>query len=886
MGFDFENFGIGLLTGWATAYGIYRARHLIRGAVESVTQQATSAQNYATQTADRRYINDLVRLIEVNHLAGRFLNLTDILVEPRFVPAPSLVAPADDDVIHNIFDLVPIIPDHPYMLAPYNVETFSIDELSKGGRALAVLGRSGSGRTTALLAIALRALGQVQFEAPTDKVQQRLDAEEAALDEKQRAVRVKDRIVLEQRAREQLVKEQGGAFDVASEGGAGLSLFNRMMPVYVHLADINPRDSEFGAEVDPTEPLMRAVQQKLGRVAASTMPQNLYKRLNRGQALLLIDGYDDLPENERSRQLAWLEALMSTYHENFFIVAGPAVGYGALTARLGLTPLFLRPWSDRDMGTVVEKWAEGWGNIPGKRRAKSAKPDASVLQRVKINNRAFSPLDLTLKIWANFADDVEAPGHIGWIHSFLKKHLPSDQSLDAVLPQLAQVGVLQLEEGFITEAQLTSRITGQPAQAQDSANDAEVDKKGKSSKKGELEQNAQAKLISLLHRSGLLTRFPNGRYRFRHAFLADYFASLTFKNAASEYVAGKSMQPAWSSALGYAALHSSIDEAVRVRLNAPSDILHSSVLDIANWMPYTAPDVAWRVTWLKYVAGLLLSPTQYPLIRERAAAVLAATRDKNILPIFRQAAKSSSAELRCLACLGMGACEEADAVNDLVALLKDENPGVGVAAALGLSALRTDEALTAVIEAFTEGSEHMRQAIAETLADMPDEGYSVLYDAIQDQEMLLRRAAVFGLKRVKSTWALIAIYRAFLEDQQWYVRSAAQLAFQELQHGSDRAPKSYPPVEAISWLTEWAAKRGENVPPGETANMMLLKALQEGDSEIRVYAASDLGQLGIASTTRSLYAALRDKKAEVREAAHRALADLELQIGRSLPTPD
>ncbi len=883
MGFDFENFGIGLLVGWGTAYGVYRARHLIRGAVDSVTQQATSAQNYATQTADRRYINDLVRLIEANHMAGKSLNLSDILVEPRFVPAPPLSAPVEEDDFQSVFQVVPVIPDHPYLLAPYNVETFSIQELSSGTRALAVLGNPGSGRTTALLAIALYALGQIQFTPPIDKVQQRLDAEEAALEEKQRAVRIKDRVVLEQRAKEQLAKEQGGSFDIDADGQAGgSSQFNRMMPVYIHLAELSARDGEFGAEVDPAEPLVRAVQRQLGRIASSTIPENLYKRLKRGQVLMLVDGYDDLPDSERSRQAAWLEALMSTYPDNFYIVTGPALGYGLLTRRLGLTPLFLRPWSDRDMEQAADKWADAWTKMGAKRRLKSARPAAEVIQRVKTNNRAISPLDMTLKIWANYADDSEVAGSEGWIRAYLTRHLPADQSLGLLLPQLTQAAVLQLEEGYITEVKLTAQISGLPVADEPSLDESTDGKKGKAPRK---EETAQGKFIAMLYRAGLLIRYFGGRYQFRHIFLTHYLASLTLKDAPAEQFASKAAKPAWNAVLNYAVLHTAVDDVVRIRLNAPADMLYVGVLEMASWLPSAPSDAAWRTPLLRYIANLFLSPSQYPLVRERAAAALVATRDPSVLNVFRQAARSPNPHLRRLSCLGMGAFGDADSINDLMISLKDADENVQIAAALGLSAVGNETALMGLVEAFTEGSERLRQAIAETFADMPDEGYPVLYDAIQDEEMLLRRAAVFGLKRVKSTWAVISIYRAFLEDQQWYVRSAAQLAFQELQHGTDRAPRSYPPVEGITWLTDWAGRRGENVPPGEGANVVLLKALQNGEPNIRVFAASNLGQLGIASTTRALYGALHDKQAEVREAAHRALADLELQIGKPLPSP-
>ena len=81
-----------------------------------------------------------------------------------------------------------------------------------------------------------------------------------------------------------------------------IPLFNRLMPVYVHFVDLMAAAAELGSEVDPAEQVVRAVQDTVKRVTASTIPRNLYRRLNRGQILLLVDGYDDLPESDRLPQ--------------------------------------------------------------------------------------------------------------------------------------------------------------------------------------------------------------------------------------------------------------------------------------------------------------------------------------------------------------------------------------------------------------------------------------------------------------------------------------------------------------------------------------------------------------------------------------------------------
>ncbi len=901
MGFDLQNFGVGLVTGWITAYGIYRFRRVIGTTVDATRNRATSAQSYATRSADGRYINDLIELCETTHLAGRFTKLSELVIEPRFLPAAALVAPVDaDDIVHDVFHVVPQIPDHPYLHAIYNPETLSIDDLAGGSRMIALLGVPGSGRTTALFSIILRSLGRLRFEKMIDKIQQRLDAEEAALSEKERAARIKERNKIEELAREKLREQHDINFTVNLDAPqiASGSSFSQFMPVYVHLANIQLRSGEYGEQIDPAEPLVRAVQNQVGAVTAKSIPRNLYKRLTNGQVLLLVDGYDDLPEAERAEKLAWVRALTTEYEGNFVILAGPAQGYGALT-QIGFTPLFLRPWNDDMQQRFVQHWTETWPQIGSKKRKAAPPPDDSLRERAQINNRALSPTDMTFKIWATYADDTEAAGTEGWLRAYVARYLPDDQAIGMVLPQMAQAAAVQLDNGFVTLARLEALARGASTVSDDDLLDALMEsepakpaKSGKKSKeelekerKIEEEASAHGKLISMLRNSGLIISYRGNRYQFRHPFVAAYLASLTLRDASPEALAAKALNPAWSQAIAYASLHTSVEPAVRARLSAPADVLNNHIFEVSRWLSYAGSNATWGGPLLKQLGNLLIAPNQYPLIRERAAAALIGTRDKNTLFVFRQAARNANADVRRLACLGMGAIGDPEAIKDLLPLLADKIVDVQLSAVMALGAIGTDTALEEMVLALTEGSEQIRQAVAESLAAIPDEGHPVLYDAIAHEEMMVRRAAAFGLRRVRTNWAVSALYRTFLEDDQWYVRSAAQQAFQDIQNEEHKGPQNYPAVDSITWLVNWAAAHGEGVPAGEGAIQVMMKALQEGEPELRALAARALGQLGEVSAARSLYAALRDRQDEVRAAAHRSLADFEAQLGQPLPAP-
>jgi HEAT repeat protein len=893
MGFDAENFGIGLLAGWATAYGVYRARHLIGRTLGTLSTQASNVQNNAVRSSDKRYVGDLISLAERCHMGPGGVKLSEVAIEPRFLPPPPLPGPQEDEVLWDVFRMVPQVHDLPALHAPYNLDTLNIDELSGGSRRLALLGNPGSGRTTALMLIALRSLGVLNLRRAVDRVQQKLDAEEAALNEKQRATRIKERLMMEERAQQKLAEERGVVLNTDEKRPDEISVFNRLMPVYIHLGDVNPVDAEYGKAVDPSEPLVRAAQREVGRITSKTLPGHLYNRLNAGQVLLLVDGYDDLPESERPRRLAWLDALMQAYPDNFFIVVGPATGYGALN-RIGLTPVFLRPFSDSDQTQLVDNWAEAWVNT-GARRVRGAKPAPEVIERTKIKNRGLNPLELTLKIRGSFASDTEQPGMEGWMRSWVARLLPPDQTFTQVFQPLTLAAMLQLDEGTITRARLEALMGVLPSATADapaggateaaSESTAEATNGGKKKGEKDKEISAQGKLLNALRKTGLLIRQTGGRYSFRHAQITAYIGSLWLKEQPVEALIERSLNPAWTDAIGYLGMQAPIDAAVETRLNAPGDILHTRLFEMANWARLATGDAGWTDAYLRQVAGIMAAPSQFPLLRERAAAALVTMGDDKASSIFRQAARSQEPLMRILACLGLGALEDADAVNGLRNLAADKTIDVQLAATMALGALRSEDSLTAMIDILSEGNEQQRRLVAEMFADMPAEGYPVLYDAIQDDEMMVRRAAVFGLKRLTTKWARVAVYQSFLEDQQWYVRSAAQLAFQQQAAGpAARGPAEAQP-DQIGWLQDWAASRGLNIPKGDGGIEMLLQAFQEGSTEIRIYAAGALGRLGAAHVARSLYTALRDVQPEVRESAHRALGQLQAHIGKALPAP-
>ncbi len=880
MGLDVENVGLGLLAGWGSAYLVYRSRHGIRRVIDAARGGAAQATDAATQSADRRYISDLVARADASGILGPRVPLTSLLIEPRFIPMRPVESAFAGGEALDLYAGIPLTHDFPALYAPYNLDSVTLDELSTGSTALALLGRPGSGRTTALWAIALHALGRLKFTHAPDKVQARLDREEAALSEKERAVRVKERIMTEQRARERLASERAelAPQDIEQTAASGLRLHQRV-PVYVHLAELLAQTADFAGGADPAEPLVRAVQASVGRVTASIIPREMYSWLSRGLVLALVDGYDELVEEDKMRALGWLRAFRAQYTGSFIIVAGGVSGSGSLLD-LGLTPIYLRPWQDVDVNDAVERLAAA---PPPDRKAKADPPSEAALALARANTRALTAAEVTLKIAANLHGKVDTAGPEGWLRAALVPLVPAGQNPAEWYPRLARLAALELDESVITPERMQAlEIAGQAASASEEGPAAAAGK-GKAASKP---ASDQSRLLSALERTGLLLARGGDRYQFRHPLYTAYLASLWLKTAEPAARLDRLMQPAWGGAFTCLALHTPVDDLVRQRMSQPGDILHNHAFELARWIASAPADAPWRGPALRGFGSWFNASAQYPLVRERAAAALITTRDPSVLVIFRQGARSANPLVRRLACVAMGALGSSDAVRDLTSLLQDLDHSVALAAAMALGAIGGEDALQALLVSFTQGSERIRQAIAEALSSLPDDGYPILYEAIGDDDMLLRRAAVFGLRRLRASWAIIAIYRAFLEDSQWYVRSAAQQAFEEIQYGRHTSPTE-PIVEAaaLDWLTLWAAHRGETVPAGSAGDQVLVRVLQEGNGEERALAAATLGHLGVTSSLRPLYGALRDRQDDVRAAAFQALGALQQRLAIPLPAP-
>jgi HEAT repeat protein len=153
----------------------------------------------------------------------------------------------------------------------------------------------------------------------------------------------------------------------------------------------------------------------------------------------------------------------------------------------------------------------------------------------------------------------------------------------------------------------------------------------------------------------------------------------------------------------------------------------------------------------------------------------------------------------------------------------------------------------------------------------------------------VRRAATFGLAAIGTDWARELLQKMEREESQWYARQAALDALNRME--KNNAPPAEQPAIDLSpvvidqqgWLVEWAAQQGLGIGVGRQAVNALMRALEQGQPNVRQAALQTLRFVGDLELHDKLRAMLNDPDKSVRDAAYLTLEAIGQREGLPLP---
>ena len=642
---------------------------------------------------------------------------------------------------------------------------------------------------------------------------------------------------------------------------------NQCFPLWVEAADLLPGLPA----AHPTQAISSAVHANRRLALTGSAGDTVSSALEAGKVFLVIDGTDLLPAPQISVIADFIELIRKTYPDiQLITTAIPEAVDGFLGS--GLYPISLAGWGKQEKAQFVRRWGECWSHYDNPRPLDKTLPDHYFLNSwLSFQLEQASPLEYTLKVWGAYAGDLLGPGIREAIASHLKRTAAALPHSDLVTLQITAYAAL-LEGAASFSKQTILRWTkksdlGSLIEFEDS----------KSNPLGQLLFTAQENQILVRHRSD--------RFSFSHPSLAGYLAGRAIAQLKEVNLQPLFNQTPWALReetlrhLDLSEINSSSFQAFLEKQDPTARNLQAA----GRWLSTLNPDDPFRQLILKHFARAI---QKNPIleVKLRLVTTLINSGDPQAPVLLRHLIKIEDPEIQQAACLGSGYARDHKAVPLLIDSLHAPPP-VSYAACFGLVNIGTPPALEAVADVLLSADEMLRRAAASALANHPEEGHPALQDGSSMDDLMIRYAVVYGLKRINKRWAVEILDRMRIEESEWIVRDAAQNSYEDLLSPPPSLPEPEPPLEDTPWLIAFAGEQGLGLSASSPeTKQVLLEVLQEGSIAQQAAALYLIRREGITDVFPDLYNSLNSGNPQVRAQAALTLWFIAAS-GADLPSP-
>ncbi|PWH11714.1 MAG: hypothetical protein DDG60_16825 [Anaerolineae bacterium] len=839
---NWPSFWLGAIVATVAWWVLSLLRPTFRQLIESMREQQRERALQGNADQETAYRKIVFRQTQGAHLAASLFALDEIAMETRLLAPPSYADPGTPRPHIEISEqAIPYLPEYPEIASIYKSGTLTIPEALSGGVNLILIGQPGTGKSTALAHLA----SQIINRRP----------EVASLHEK--------------------------------------------IPFFIHAADLGLPLKDPKKPTDFLNPIVDKLLEVSGALTAGKLPGFVEYAFQSGRALLLLDGVDELTPNGIQEVAAYLRVILRQFPRVRIVTTGTPEYVDGLLA-LGFVPLAIMPWTKQQQREFLQVWTMLWQKYVAPEawaQAFLSPIDPILLNRWLLDgNVGLTPLELTLKVWAAYAGDARGARPVDAIEAHLRRLLPPQAPMEALYAIGAQASLNALplfESGRAKEWTKSFEpavpvnpegVTTTPAEAPPAPEAAGAPAGKSPAKKAAAPPPRPASLVSQMTVAGILAAHGGSLVRFAHPLYLGFLAGKALSPAQAETVLNQSPWFGRTTTLRYLAAFSDVSNIANALLTTEDHILLRPRLMAARLLRDAPPKAPWRNTVIASLIQILQNEDHPAGLRGQVIAALALSGEPNIGALFRQLMLSPSNELRRLAALGAGMVHDSKSVEALIQVLNSSAGTARQAACLALVEIGTPEALEAIATALLGGDEELRIAAAEALANNPVEGYETLKDGVTSQDILVRRAIVYGLARVREPWAQELLGRIPTQDEQWVVRNAAVELLEALQRPNPRIPQRELPPENMPWLIEFAGKYGMGVIPGEPATDLLLLALKDDNPDYRLAALHYLRRTPTEGVLSALYPHLFGDDPEMRDGVFRVLQEMAMG-GVRLPAP-
>ncbi len=708
------------------------------------------------------YRQELFQLTQANHLASDLFPLSEITIIPKIqVQTPDYDPENPISHLPLTNEIIPYLPELPSLAAFYNSPTIRVDEAIELGLNIGLIGRSGSGKTHTLNWLAVE----------------------------------------------------------ISQRNPQLGSFSERLPIYLNVSNLDLKNY-------PSDKVRSLTQMWDDNQTILNIKelQGLFKKnLIARNVIFLIDGLDEVPNDQIEKYLKFIQDLRSEYPGNKFLVSLSPFDLSALEP-LNLYPLSLAYWNVEDQVNFSVKWNTAWKKASKLHSAKDMDTPEFITRKLFLESgKGLSPFEMTLKLWGLYAGDIFGENLCNDFDSYIGRQTHKLKNAPLALEAIA-AQIYQQQKPLINE-----KVFG-------GLNKSAID---------EISQRAVRNLIPALINRGVLHKILNNQIGFVHSNIFAYFAAKNQNPSDVLKMLDQNFQWEPNHLIHQFSPKSNVDPEFIdqcFRSNKTITTRPGSLL-ASHWLKISPDDKKWLPRLLQLIA-VEIQNTQLPYsLRIRILSQLAFSGINGIRHLFRKLIQSSESNNIILGLIGAGIVGDIKNIDQIAEHLFHENPLVNQAASLALSNFNTKESIEKLLEGFLHASDSAKIIVAETLALDDNTGHEILRDGAEIEDPAVRRASVFGLSRIRKEWSMELIEDLSQNDREWLVRIAAADALSLSSQEKWKYPTAIVNLKKTSWLVNFAAENGVGIGNEQSAWDLVETAVSKGNQQQKLAALNLFGKV-------------------------------------------
>jgi HEAT repeat protein len=761
---------------------------------------------------------------QTNHLTSQIFSLDEIATPPRFLSAPSFnQIESTDNYRDLIYSSIPYTPGWTELAAIYKKPTLSVEDVIKSGSDFVIVGFPGTGKSVALAYITSL---------------------------------------------------------LANKKMIGVS--TEYLPIYFHISELSKQSEN----EDPLSLITNLFSKCFSIDEQPLIIEFLRKFFDVNQIIILIDGMDELIPADFDQASLFIKLIKGIY-PNLPIITTASPDYMDGLVSLNFSPISISAWSDEEKHDLCENWAHLWVEHITKKGVLDTKGwvDPILLNAWILNDLGFlSPLELTLTLWGAYSGDLSGSSLSDILSAFIQRSVSLEYlglPIETLSLKLIMTMSPTTDRKFIDDWFHNSGV-----RQTDSFYSREGSIKPSPSTGIQHHDSIPIPDRDVSTSVGIFILNQNNKYHLAHPIFLSYLAG---KNITKKDISNLMAQPQWIGRDLTLQMYAILDDPstlVNDLLAIPDPPLYTNLFLISRWLRVAPPNNSWT----EFVVTKLLSFVQEDIqpvgLRSQAIISLIYLGSESAIPAkYRELHKSQNSNLQQLSALGSGAFKDRKAIGSLSQLNLNPKPHVRNSSCLALSIIDLQESIDALSIVMLTGDDNQRRIAAEALSINVTLGHNVLREAASMKDLFIRRAATFGISRIKEVWASKLLSQIQLDDPDWAVRSAAQDAIESQGNNLPALGRKILPPTETPWIIAYAGRQGIGVVPNKVPVDLLLSILTSGLLEEKIASLPYLRTIPSIPVFQAIYKALYTGEPELRDAIFLTLKEMSAS-GIALPDPN